>query len=153
MPGRPSSSCHLRITAYICSLASPIQRLAASMAAELTPLAQLRLLQTLIDIKQGLHQPQNFSSPEEMNQLSEELFWSATDPHTCRIESLGGFLLQILGVLAQLATSLTNGPHISAYAETYIRTATQHDDFSDTSFITFLDARLSVLRSVVLSSL
>jgi hypothetical protein len=51
-----------------------------------------------------------------------------------------------MGVLSQISASLTNGPHISDYIESYIKSVTKDDDFSDTSVVTFLDQKLRLLQ-------
>lgn len=114
---------------------------------ELSPAAQLHFLQTLIQVKQTDHAQTGQDPHLAINSLTEELFWSTSSSHprSCLLEALGTFLVQITGVLSQLSVSLTNGPHIAGYVESYIRSLSEDDDFSDTSVVPFLDQKLSLL--------
>ena len=114
---------------------------------ELSPAAQLHFLQTLIQVKQAGNSQHALDSHHTMNSLTEELFWStsSSDPRCCLLEALGTFLVQIMGVLSQLSVSLTNGPHISGYVESYIRSVSAEDDFSDISVVSFLEQKVSSL--------
>lgn len=67
-------------------------------------------------------------------------------PTDVPLENLGVFLTQILGIISQLATSLTHGPHISTYTERYIRETAQQDDFTDMSIVKFLDTKHTLLK-------
>lgn len=117
-----------------------------SMTSELQPFAQLQLLKALVEVKMNPRQPAGQPVAEQMDMLTTELFWTTPDPQICRLENLGVFLTQILGVIAQLATSLAHGPHISTYTERYIREAAQRDDFTDMSIVTFLDTKHTLLK-------
>lgn len=122
-----------------------------SPITELGPIAQLHLLRTLIQVKQAGYGQQDTNTQFEMDSLTEELFLSTSspDPRSCLLEALGGFLIQVMGVLSQLSVSLTNGPHITSYVEDYIRSVSEPNDFSDTSIVSFLDQKLSLLVCVL----
>ena len=117
---------------------------------ELNPAAQVHLLKTLIQVKQAWGGQQAQNAHLEMSSLTEELFWStsSSDPRSCLLEALGTFLVQVMGVLSQLSVSLTNGPHIANYVESYIRSVSEDDDFADTTVVSFLDQKLSLLECV-----
>ena len=126
-----------------------------SSIPELNPAAQLHFLQTLIQVKQAGYSQYTQDPHLEMSSLTEELFWStsSSNPRSCLLEALGTFLVQTMGVLSQLSVSLTNGPHISGYVEDYIRSVCHEDDFSDTSVVSFLDQKLSLLMWVATSAI
>lgn len=123
--------------------------------SELDPAAQLHLLRTLIQVKQAWHSQQKLDPHLEMSSLTEELFWStsSSEPRSCLLEALGTFLVQTMGVLSQLSLSLTSGPHIASYVESYVRSVSEDDDFADTSIVSFLDQKLSLLVCVTTASL
>ena len=117
--------------------------------SEIGPAAQLHLLRALVDVKVA----RSDFSPDDishlhMNAVTTDLFWSTSDPDpcSCLLEALGTFLTQVMGVLSQISVSLTNGPHISDYIESYIKSVSRDDDFSDTSVVTFLDRKLRLLQ-------
>ena len=117
-----------------------------SNISEISPAAQLQLLRTLVEVKlaqEGLGD----NSHLNMNAVTEELFQSTSDPDpcSCLLEALGTFLTQVMGVLSQISVSLTNGPHIADYTESYIKSVCENDDLSDTSVVTFLDKKLTLL--------
>lgn len=120
--------------------------------SEIGPAAQLHLLRALVDVKVA----RSDFSPDDishlhMNAVTTDLFWSTSDPDpcSCLLEALGTFLTQVMGVLSQISVSLTNGPHISDYIESYIKSVSREDDFSDTSVVTFLDQKLRLLQYVL----
>ncbi|KAK5199639.1 hypothetical protein LTR92_000180 [Exophiala xenobiotica] len=119
--------------------------------SEIGSAVQLHLLRALVDVKLA----RSDTSPDDishlhMNAVTTDLFWSSSDPDpcSCLLEDLGTFLTQVMGVLSQISASLTNGPHISDYIESYIKSVTKDDDFSDTSVVTFLDQKLRLLQNL-----
>lgn len=117
--------------------------------SEIGPAAQLHLLRALVEVKLAWSDPPpNEISHPHLNAATTDLFWSSSDPDpcSCLLESLGTFLTQVTGVLSQISVTLTNGPHISDYIESYIRSVSKDDDFSDTSVVTFLDQKLRLLQ-------
>jgi len=138
-----------RATPYASNPGNPPQGPAIS---ELSPAAQAHLLKSLIQVKQALAGRHDVEPQPDMGPLTEEMFWSTSspDPRSCLLEALGTFLVQIMGVLSQLSVSLTNGPHLAAYVEAYIRSVTADDDFSDDSVVSFLDKKISMLMYATL---
>lgn len=120
-----------------------------STTLELNPAVQLHFLKSLIQVKVGQHETAD-GVHVQMNMLTEKLFWicSDPDPRSCLLEALGTFLTQIIGVFAQISASLTAGPHVDAYAEGFIRSVQEENDYSDLSIVPFLEQKLSMLRSV-----
>ena len=115
--------------------------------SEISPAAQLRLLRTLVEVKLDREELAD-NSHLNMNAITEKLFRTTSDPDrcSCLLEALGTFLTQVIGVLAQISVSLTNGPHILDYTESYIKSVAENDDLSDISIVTFLDEKLALLR-------
>lgn len=123
----------------------------ASTTSELNPAVQLQFLKSLIQVKVGQHDTAATDGVHvQMNNLTENLFWitSDHDPRSCLLEALGTFLTQIIGVFAQISVSLTEGPHVEAYAEDFIRSVAEENDYADLSIVPFIDEKLSTLRSV-----
>lgn len=118
-----------------------------STTSELNPAAQLHFLKSLVQVKVGQHDLAD-GVHAQMNTLTEKLFWisSDPDPRSCLLEALGTFLTQIIGVFSQLSVSLTAGPHVDAYAEGFIRSVAEENDYSDLSIVPFLEKKLSTLR-------
>jgi hypothetical protein len=120
----------------------------ATSTAELSAAAQLHLLRTLVQVKQSWNEPADTVCPE-LDSLTQELFWTTADPdsNSCLFESLGTFLVQILGVLSQLSIGLTNGPHVERYHESYIRSVGEDNDFADVPAVSnFLDEKSALLE-------
>lgn len=118
--------------------------------SELGPAVQVQLLRALVEAKSASqsHVSSNSISHVHLDAATADLFWSSSesDPCSCLLEALGTFLTQVIGVLSQVAVSLTNGPHISDYIESYIKSVTEEDDLSDTSVVTFLDQKHHLLQ-------
>lgn len=133
-----------------CFHASNSPNTTGNNLSELGPAVQLQLLKALIEAKSASqsHVLPDSISHVHLNAATADLFWtsSESDPCSCLLEALGTFLTQVIGVLSQVAVSLTNGPHISDYVESYIKSVTKDDDFSDTSVVTFLDQKHHLLQ-------
>lgn len=119
-----------------------------SPTAELSVAAQLHLLRALVQVKQPWSET---TAPlhHELDALTQALFWTSADPapNSCLFESLGTFLVQVLGVLSQLSISLTNGPHMIHYHECYARSVGNHNDFADLPAVSaFLDMKSTLLE-------
>ncbi|KIW12853.1 hypothetical protein PV08_08040 [Exophiala spinifera] len=132
------------------SHASNSPKTTANNISELGAAVQLQLLKALAEAKSASqsHVSPDVVSHAHLDAATADLFWSSSesDPCSCLLEALGTFLTQVIGVLSQVAVSLTNGPHISDYIESYIKSVTKDDDFSDTSVVTFLHQKHHLLQ-------